>query len=57
MRILEMMKLLVPEEKDFDMATITYDMVDELFPFPVQIQMLEMIGETISPSYDKNKGK
>ena len=57
MRIVEMMKLLVPEEKEFDMATITYDMIDELFPFPVQIQMLELISETISPTYEKNKGK
>lgn len=56
-RILAMIKLLVPEEKDFDMATITYEMVDELFPFSVQLELLERIGDVISPSYSTTKGK
>lgn len=56
-RITEMFKLLVPEEKGFDMETITYEMVEELFPFPVQVQVIEKIGEVISPSYAETKGK
>jgi len=52
-----MIKLLVPEEKDFDMTTITYEMVDELFPFSVQLELLERIGDVISPSYSTTKGK
>lgn len=56
-RITEMFKLLVPEEKGFDMGTITYDMIEELFPFPVQVQVIEKIGEVISPTYVETKGK
>jgi len=56
-RITEMMKLLVPEEEGFDMSTITYEMVDELFPFAIQIQLMELIGETVSPNYNTTKGK
>lgn len=56
-RILAMIKLLVPEEKDFDMSTITYEMVEELFPFSVQLELLERIGDVISPSYVTTKGK
>ena len=56
-RITEMMKLLVPEENGFDMSTVTYEMVDELFPFAIQMQMMELIGETVSPSYTATKGK
>jgi hypothetical protein len=56
-RILSMFQLLVPEEKDFDMKTITYEMVEELFPFSVQLEMVELIGTIISPSYKEAKGK
>lgn len=56
-RITEMFRLLVPEEKDFDMETITYPMIEELFPFAIQMQMVEMIGKTVSPSYEAQKGK
>lgn len=56
-RITEMFRLLVPEEQNFDMGTITYEMVEELFPFAVQMQMVEMIGKTVSPNYEAQKGK
>jgi ribosomal protein S17E len=56
-RILAMIKLLVPEEKDFDMTSITYEMVDELFPFNVQLELVEEIGNVISPTYKASKGK
>lgn len=56
-RIVAMIRLLVPEEEGFDMATVTYDMVEELFPFSVQLELVELIGEVISPSYKDTKGK
>ena len=56
-RILELFKFIVPEEEGFDMTTITYDMIEELFPFSVQLQILESINEVISPSYKVTKGK
>jgi len=56
-RIVAMFRLLVPEEKDFDMTTITYEMIEELFPFSVQIEMVELIGTIISPTYKDAKGK
>jgi 6-pyruvoyl-tetrahydropterin synthase len=56
-RILELIKLIVPEEEGFDMSTITYDMVEELFPFSIQIQLIEEISLVISPSYKAIKGK
>jgi uncharacterized protein YihD (DUF1040 family) len=57
LRITEMFKLLVPEIDDFDMNTITYDMVEELFPFAIQIQVMEEIAKTISPEYSSIRGK
>jgi 6-pyruvoyl-tetrahydropterin synthase len=56
-RILSLIKLIVPEEESFDMSTITYDMVEELFPFSVQIQLIEEISNVISPAYKTTKGK
>jgi len=56
-RILELFKFIVPEEQGFDMNTITYEMIDELFPFSIQLQVLENINEVISPSYKVAKGK
>ena len=56
-RILAMIKLLVPEEKDFDMNTVTYEMVEELFPFSVQLELIDLIANTITPSYKDQKGK
>ena len=52
-----MFKLLVPEETDFDMKDLTYEMVEELFPFAIQMQMMQLISDTISPSYTEAKGK
>ena len=56
-RIVELFKLIVPEEDGFDMNTITYEMIEELFPFPVQIQVIEEINNVISPTYKATKGK
>jgi hypothetical protein len=56
-RVLALIKLLVPEEKEFDMSTITYEMVEELFPFSVQLELIDLIADTITPSYKEQKGK
>jgi hypothetical protein len=56
-RVTEMIRMLVPEEQGFDMSTVTYEMIDELFPFAIQIQLMELIGETVSPNYNTTKGK
>jgi hypothetical protein len=56
-RITELFRLLVPEEPDFDMANITYPMIDELFPLPIQLQVIKSISETVSPGYEEAKGK
>ena len=56
-RILELFKFIVPEEEGFDMNTITYEMIEELFPFSIQLQVIECINEVISPSYKATKGK
>ena len=56
-RITEMFKLLVPEDKQFDMNTITYEMIEELFPFPVQMQVIEEISKVVSPGYAETRGK
>jgi hypothetical protein len=56
-RITEMCKMLVPEEQGFDMNTITYAMIEELFPFPIQMQLVDEISKTVSPSYEAQKGK
>jgi hypothetical protein len=56
-RILEMIRLLVPEEQGFDMASVNYDMVQEAFPFAIQLEMMELISKTISPDYKEHRGK
>lgn len=56
-RITEMFKLLVPEEQGFDMQTITYPMIEELFPFPIQMQVMEEIANVVSPNYQESRGK
>jgi hypothetical protein len=56
-RITEMVRLLVPENKEFDMSTVTYDQIDELFPFSIQLELLDEINSAISPNYTANRGK
>lgn len=57
MRIVEMFKLLVPEEQGFDMNTITYEMIEEMFPFSIQMDIIEAITDTVSPTYKASRGK
>ena len=56
-RILEYFRLLVPENKDFDMSTVKYSEVEELFPFPIQLELIEKINSVVSPGYKETKGK
>ena len=56
-QIIAMVQMLVPEEKDFNMSTITYEMIEELFPFSVQMELLQKISEVVSPNYKETKGK
>lgn len=56
-RVLEMVKLLVPEDKSFDMEELTYKDIEEVFPLPVQLELVEKIGETISFDYHRTKKK
>ena len=56
-RVLEFVRFLVPENKDFDMSVITYAEVDELFPFSVQMELVDEITNAISPGYVANRGK
>ena len=56
-RITEMFKLIVPEDGEFDMDTITYADIDEFMPFPVQMEMIEAISNAVSPSYKGTRGK
>jgi len=56
-RVIEMFKLLVPENKDFDMSTISYVDIEELFPFTVQLELVEEISKVISPNYSAARGK
>ena len=55
--ITEMFKLLVPEESGFDMSTITYDEIDELFPKPIQLEMIHSMNNVLSPTYMEVKEK
>lgn len=56
-RITELFKLLVPEEEGFDMNNITYAMIEELFPFPIQMKIIEEISRVVSLQYEEAKGK
>ena len=56
-RILALIRLLVPEEQGFDMQSVTYEMVEELFPFSVQLELIDLISNTITPTYKEQKGK
>lgn len=51
-RILEMFKLLVPAV-DFDMSQLTYEMIEEEYPFSIQLEISKKIAEVISPGYEE----
>ena len=55
-RITEMFKYLVPEA-GHSLDDLTYAEIDELFPFSIQMELLNKISEIISPAYKASKGK
>ena len=48
-RITEHFKLLVPETGNFD--DLTYEEIDQEFPLPVQVQIMDEVQEAIQPGY------
>ena len=55
-RIVEYIKLLVPENPDNSLADITYEDVEAEWPLNVQLTLCEKIGEVISPTYKETRG-
>lgn len=53
-RVLEMFKLLVPAI-DFDMSQLTYEMIEEEYPFSIQLEISKKIAEVISPGYEETR--
>jgi hypothetical protein len=52
-RILEMVKLLVPELEGASMNDLTYEEINNEFPFAVQLELMKKIAEVISPGYEE----
>jgi hypothetical protein len=55
-RITEFFKLLVPEMEGVTLEDLTYADIEEEFPIAVQMQIVEKIGEVISPTYREARG-
>jgi len=55
-RITEFFKLLVPEMEGVTLENLTYADIEEEFPISVQMQIVEKIGEVISPTYREARG-
>lgn len=55
-RITEFFKLLVPEMEGATLDDLTYADIEEEFPISVQMQIVEKIGEVISPTYREARG-
>jgi hypothetical protein len=55
-RITEFFKLLVPELEGASLKDLTYQDIEEEFPMSVQMQIVEKIGEVISPTYKEARG-
>lgn len=55
-KITEYIKLLIPENPDETMDSITYADIEAEFPLPIQLTLIEKIAEVISPSYKENRG-
>jgi hypothetical protein len=55
-RITEFFKLLVPELEGASLEDLTYADIQDEFPISVQMQIVEKIGEVISPTYKEARG-
>jgi hypothetical protein len=55
-RVVEYIKLLIPEQPDMNLDDLTYEEVEAEFPWTVQIALIEKISEAISPGYKETRG-
>lgn len=55
-RIVEYIKLLVPELEGASLEDLTYADVESEWPLNVQLALCEKIGEVISPGYKETRG-
>ncbi len=55
-RVVEYIKLLLPEHPDMTLNDLTYEEVEAEFPWTVQIALIEKISEAISPGYKETRG-
>lgn len=55
-RVVEYIKLLVPEQPDMTLDDLTYEEVEAEFPWTVQVALIEKIAEAISPNYKETRG-
>lgn len=55
-RIVEYVKLLVPEMEGATLDDLTYADIESEWPFNVQLALCEKIGEVISPGYKETRG-
>ncbi|NBX86915.1 MAG: hypothetical protein EBQ97_00135 [Bacteroidetes bacterium] len=55
-RVIEYIKLLVPEDAEQTLENIIYEDIEAEFPFAVQMTLVKSIGEVISPSYEEARG-
>ena len=55
-RIVEYVRLLVPENPENTLSDITYADIEAEWPLNVQLALCEKIGEVISPTYKETKG-
>jgi hypothetical protein len=55
-RITEFFKLLVPVMEGATLNDLTYKDIEDEFPFSVQMQIVDKIGEVISPTYKEARG-
>jgi hypothetical protein len=55
-RIVEYIKLLVPEDPETSLSDVTSDDIEAEWPLNVQLALCEKIGEVISPNYKETRG-
>lgn len=55
-RMVEFFKLLIPENGE-SLDDLEYSDIQEEFPLPVQLKIVDSINEAISPNYENIRGK
>lgn len=55
-RMVEFFKLLIPENGE-TLDDLDYSDIEEEFPLPVQLKIVDAINEAISPNYENIRGK